>query len=84
MSKRSARKVRHRPDAPKVFSFKQRVQMGIITGKINRKEIALQEIENDPKLVWMLNAWKEIQQSVEPMIALPAEVPAPAQEPSHD
>lgn len=81
MSRRSVRKVRHRLDAPKVFSFKQRVQMGMITGKINRKEITLQDIEKDPKLVWMLDAWKEIQQAVEPMVALPAEVPAQFNEP---
>lgn len=85
MSKRSSRKVRHRPDAPKVFSFKQRVQMGIITGKINRKEITLDEIRGNPSTSWMLEAWQEVKQEameqVE-MMALPSEFPAQANEPS--
>jgi hypothetical protein len=84
MSRRAIRKVRHRPDAPKVFSFKQRVQMGQITRKIKNKEITLEQIQNDPKIAWMIDVWREIKREaeiqVEEMAPLPSEVPAPAQE----
>ena len=85
MSKRSTRKVRHRSDAPRVFSFKQRVQMGQITKLINEKKITLQQIEADERYSWMLQAWEEVKQEameqVE-MVALPSEFPAQFNEPS--
>lgn len=90
MSNRSTRKIRHRSDAPTVFTFKQRVQMGQITGKLKRKEITIEEIAVSEKYSWMIKAWNKIKEeaitqmetsNIEEMAQLPAEVPSPAQEP---
>lgn len=90
MSNRSVRKVRHRSDAPTVFTFGQRAQMGQITGKLNRKEITIEEIAASEKYSWMIEAWNKIKEeaitqmetsNIEEMVQLPAEVPSPAQEP---
>ncbi len=44
MSKRAHRKIRHRENSPTILTFKQRVHMGAVKGKLLRKEMTYDDV----------------------------------------